>query len=302
MTTNFSPRIRHGAGFTAGGKLLWINGESTDRDRLPPGEYQLGPSQESITNLRTYYVQYVAHHVVQRCCGINALDALTAHQRPRSSGERFLLYVASNCAWHREKAFDAIVALARTHKYKQTPHAGGGCHGSQPPADVAVDDAPRRHWCENWKYYKKYRFALTMENEAQPGYVTEKVLNAFIGGAIPIYYGTEEVFRLFNRDAFVFYNPNAPQLALDQIHRLETVPGARESMLAQPILAQPANDTLRRYFSWTDGIGHGNLKDRVRKMVRWKPPPPTTKIVSGATSQEHHWKENNYDSAGSCKF
>ena len=43
------------------------------------------------------------------------------------------------------------------------------------------------------------------ESKAMPGYITEKILAVFLAGAIPIYWGTEEVFGIFNRKAFIFY-------------------------------------------------------------------------------------------------
>jgi alpha(1,3/1,4) fucosyltransferase len=51
---------------------------------------------------------------------------------------------------------------------------------------------------------------LAMENRAARGYNTEKIINAFQAGSIPIYYGTTEVFDVFNARAFVFYNVSDP--------------------------------------------------------------------------------------------
>jgi len=42
-----------------------------------------------------------------------------------------------------------------------------------------------------------------MENFKLSGYVTEKILNAFYSGAIPIYYGCDEINNYFNKDAFI---------------------------------------------------------------------------------------------------
>ena len=48
-----------------------------------------------------------------------------------------------------------------------------------------------------------------MEHSAPPleGYVTEKIVLAFLAGSIPIYYGDRKhVNYLFNPDAFVYYD------------------------------------------------------------------------------------------------
>ena len=42
-----------------------------------------------------------------------------------------------------------------------------------------------------------------MENTISEGYVTEKILNAFLAGSIPIYYGDKLAKEIFNPDSFV---------------------------------------------------------------------------------------------------
>ena len=127
-------------------------------------------------------------------------------------------------AIRRQNAFDGISNMAREKGYKQFPHAGGSCHGKQTCATLASEgenscvqwkaEKPRGHWGGNWRckpflyliavtfalchdrhgsglydvhrYFKDYRFGLVMENQESKGYVTEKIMNAFIGGAIPV--------------------------------------------------------------------------------------------------------------------
>jgi hypothetical protein len=40
-----------------------------------------------------------------------------------------------------------------------------------------------------------------MENKRANGYITEKILNTFLAGCIPIYYGTTEILNIFNKKA-----------------------------------------------------------------------------------------------------
>jgi alpha(1,3/1,4) fucosyltransferase len=61
-----------------------------------------------------------------------------------------------------------------------------------------------------------------MENTNQAGYVTEKILDAFIGGAVPIYWGASDVFDIFNRDAFIYFDPENPNEALNRVKYLES--------------------------------------------------------------------------------
>ena len=45
-----------------------------------------------------------------------------------------------------------------------------------------------------------------MENSIGDGYVTEKIVNVFYSGAIPIYWGSSNINDLFNKDAFININ------------------------------------------------------------------------------------------------
>ena len=53
------------------------------------------------------------------------------------------------------------------------------------------------------KELSNFRFSLVMENGVYPNYITEKILNGFMSGTIPIYHGPALVFEIFNRNAFV---------------------------------------------------------------------------------------------------
>ena len=85
-----------------------------------------------------------------------------------------------------------------------------------------------------------------MENTHQSGYVTEKILTAFVGGTVPIYYGTEEVFNIFNKKAMIYYNSSNPNECLEHVKRVHENSTAYEEILRQPILAEGAYDL---YFS-----------------------------------------------------
>ncbi|KAL9178441.1 hypothetical protein ACHAXT_003771 [Thalassiosira profunda] len=111
-----------------------------------------------------------------------------------------------------------------------------------------------------------FRFALVMENSNVKGYVTEKIANAFMASTVPIYYGTTDIFKLFNKDAFIYYDIQDPQPALDRIAYLETNRTAYAEVLAQPILAD-GEQTLQDYFSFIDDVGGGKLRQQIRDMV-----------------------------------
>lgn len=53
---------------------------------------------------------------------------------------------------------------------------------------------------------KDYMFSVAMENEISDVYYTEKILDCFLTGTIPIYWGTKKIINFFNPDGIVFLN------------------------------------------------------------------------------------------------
>mmetsp|Transcript_14989 Transcript_14989/g.15168 ORF Transcript_14989/g.15168 Transcript_14989/m.15168 type:complete len:147 (-) Transcript_14989:192-632(-) len=122
---------------------------------------------------------------------------------------------------------------------------------------------------ENRNLYHEYRFALVMENSNADGYISEKILNAFLAGSIPIWFGTTDIFAIFNPDAFIYYDIDNPQPALDRVAYLEQNRTAYRSMLSKPILAD-GERSLEQWFSFSDDIGNGILKRRIRSMLGYE--------------------------------
>jgi len=52
-------------------------------------------------------------------------------------------------------------------------------------------------------FVKQYRFTIAFENSTMSGYTTEKIMEAFAGDTIPIYWGSPRIGEEFNPKAFV---------------------------------------------------------------------------------------------------
>lgn len=50
---------------------------------------------------------------------------------------------------------------------------------------------------------KEYRFSLCYENIAMPGYITEKIIDCFVAGVVPIYRGAPDIRDYISPDAFI---------------------------------------------------------------------------------------------------
>lgn len=45
---------------------------------------------------------------------------------------------------------------------------------------------------------RDYKFTVAFENSSSPGYVTEKAIDAYVGGSVPLYWGDPQVGRMLN--------------------------------------------------------------------------------------------------------
>jgi hypothetical protein len=137
----------------------------------------------------------------------------------------------------------------------------------------------RGSYIHNPILYSNYQFCLVMENTATPGYITEKIFLAYLGGCIPIYWGTRQVFDVFHHDSFIFYDIDNPQSALDELKMLTINDTAYHAKLQAPILLN-GTTTWRSYLSLVDDDvvedNHndddddgsiGSLKQRIRDMM-----------------------------------
>lgn len=56
---------------------------------------------------------------------------------------------------------------------------------------------------DKYEFQKQYKFSIAFENSSTSGYTTEKILQAFAAGTIPIYWGNPKIAEDFNAKAFI---------------------------------------------------------------------------------------------------
>jgi hypothetical protein len=178
-----------------------------------------------------------------------------------------VIYMAGNCVDHRQQAASQLSIIVPVHFARCKPTDGNESNVHIIPESDLVTPAAQQHWADNYKLYSNYKYCLCMENRYQPGYISEKLLLAFLGGCLPIYWGTEEVLEVFNPEAFIFYDIKNPQSALNRVRQLQANETAyRQVMLEAPILKN-GNVTIEEFFSLSETIGNGTLRRKIRNML-----------------------------------
>ncbi len=94
------------------------------------------------------------------------------------------------------------------------------------------------------EFLKDYQYVITYENQRAPGYITEKILHAKAAGAVPIYWGAEDIAGDFDERGFI----NANRLEGDEL--IQAIKDADwKSMAAVPALSIEKRDQVRRTLS-----------------------------------------------------
>ena len=188
-------------------------------------------------------------------------------QRRVNPDARFCAYMVSKKHPHREQFFNRIVEAAQEFGVRDAD-ALGQCYGDYPNQQ---NRQPTRESMnrddEAVALYSNYKFVMAFENKDKPGYVTEKILNAFLAGAVPIYWGSSTAVEIFNLNSFVWVN-QYPDIkgAIDRILGLTQHENQYQQMLSEPIL-NPGS--LDRYFSWHFAVTneYSSIKSKIVSAV-----------------------------------
>jgi len=105
--------------------------------------------------------------------------------------------------------------------------------------------------------YEQFRFVWAAEHgQNSHGYVTEKIVNAFLAGAVPIYGGASQVGQLFDPASFLPVDLNSAAAAYLSLRRVADAvddPAKYERMLhrSSPVVS---DEVMRRFFSWHPAV------------------------------------------------
>jgi hypothetical protein len=173
-----------------------------------------------------------------------------------------LAYCNSNPVKCREEFYNTMIKKIGEDADKC--HAFGNCYGEYKNTHKKLEG----DWHDEVLIdtYKDYKFVIAIENKDVDGYVTEKILNAFYSGAIPIFKGSSNINDLFNKKAFV----NLADFETVQECVNHIVNMTNEELIAmqnEPIY----NETSEIIHLMNDDFysKHGNkIRDRYVKMMR----------------------------------
>lgn len=171
--------------------------------------------------------------------GPDRLKLLTRDRNPDkilSEKEGFCGFCYSN-----EHARERINFFKKLSNYKQVDSGG-------PLLNNLGGWTVPRGWDHLEEWISKYKFYIAFENRSYPGYVTEKIYHAFIGEAIPIYWGNPRIAEDFNPKSFInVHNFGSFEKVIDRIREIDQNDDIYKEMIAQP----PFRENIVPY-PWTE--------------------------------------------------
>jgi len=88
---------------------------------------------------------------------------------------------------------------------------------------------------DKMSFLRDFRFNLAFENSSSPGYITEKLVEPLLAGAVPIYWGDPEVGRDFDPGCMINVADFASEsAAIEHILEVDSAPQERLKLLSTP--------------------------------------------------------------------
>lgn len=93
-------------------------------------------------------------------------------------------------------------------------------------------------------FYRRGKFAITMENNDKPYYITEKLVNGIRAGVIPIYWGSSRVTEFFNPRRFIHLSHQPTKDEVDGIiQRMKNMSDQEYlEIIREPVLIRPVGE------------------------------------------------------------
>lgn len=166
--------------------------------------------------------------------------------------KKFCNFIYSNnkASKEREEFFDLL------SEYK-TVDSGGRFRNN---IGGAVED---KH-----EFQKEYKFSIAFENSSSSGYTTEKILQAFSAGTIPIYWGNPNVGKDFNEKAFInCHSYNSFADVIDVVKEIDNDDELFAKYIKEPIGTEEQfpEDALKDYKSYVIKICSQSPQDAYRR-------------------------------------
>ena len=148
------------------------------------------------------------------------------------SAKKFCVFINSN-----HKAWQRIDFCQRLLNHPSLPKVD--CCGK---SLTNCDICPYTHSSPEFiNFLRQYKFIICFENSDKDGYFTEKIINAFVGDTVPIYWCNKNAQKYFNEKSMILlpeYTENHIQKVIDEIVTLQNNDELYAQKLREPLFKE----------------------------------------------------------------
>lgn len=137
------------------------------------------------------YLPFLYMSLKEHKCSIEPTDYI-------KKKTKYCAYMYSASRPHRVHFFNLF------NNYKHVNALGQSCNNTEVDTDRTKYNQNMTYLDEAVQLYSDYKFVLALENKMIDGYVTEKIINPLIANCIPVYWGTNEIFKFINKDRIIY--------------------------------------------------------------------------------------------------
>ena len=244
--------------------IIFCTGESYDVDVVPDytankymiiSPYKKNQYTFNISWIFISYIQFNMNNYIFKYKNVNIVTEkpfLLAYCASRKTNEReqfMTLFI--NKSNNKSNNKDKIYCLGKCQHVNCMIKT---IKNYQSPSTTLVDE------------YSNFKFTLAMENCEKKGYITEKLLQAFIAGSIPIYWGDHIYAKeIFNPKAFICIRDfESIDKCIDYILNLNEE--QIKIILREPMFKDNQIPDIFDIQNFREGSLYGNLKKMIREL------------------------------------
>ena len=218
---------------------IWFTGENTPPPNNPDIVLSLGFQYNTASN----YIRLPLWMIEVNWFGgdpnkivnprpVSVQAATTVDQATIDNKSKFCAFVATNPNNNNRN-----VAFQILNSWKPVDSAGRlMCNRPEGPIPAGLGGGGGE--LAKVDYYKDYKYVITYENSASPGYTTEKLFHAKVAGAVPIYWGDPFVDRDFDSTGFINTNQvSKPDDLIAAVKKVEDDPALWRKMALVPAIS-----------------------------------------------------------------
>lgn len=137
--------------------------------------------------------------------------------------------------------------------------------------DVDVFGRGIRDIEDKWDAIAGYKYHIALENSTLPDCFTEKLTDAFLGGAYPFYYGCPNILDYFPKDALTSIDVDDFENAVEIMHKTMNNDRYEESLEKIQITRELVLDKYNIFALITDIIKRTSSQNKKRELVTINP-------------------------------